>query len=73
MQATGNKPPGNVPAKAKYLISDIAMCNQYFGVSVKTPSAFPINTLNAQRLLTALTEETVKKKCFGNTFPIYFF
>eukprot|EP01127_Copromyxa_protea_P012166 TRINITY_DN3137_c0_g1_i1.p1 TRINITY_DN3137_c0_g1~~TRINITY_DN3137_c0_g1_i1.p1 ORF type:complete len:222 (-),score=53.85 TRINITY_DN3137_c0_g1_i1:58-723(-) len=55
MQAAGNKPPGLVPSKGKYMLKDLNRLQDYFGVHpLKYPSRFPINTLPAQRTLAAL-------------------
>ena len=50
MQATGNRPPGAVPAKGKYLTTDLARWAKIYGISFTFNSVFPQNTLNALRL-----------------------
>lgn len=34
----GNRPPGMVPAKAKYMGKDIARISQYFKIPLRVPS-----------------------------------
>ncbi|KAK3111671.1 hypothetical protein LTR53_012839 [Teratosphaeriaceae sp. CCFEE 6253] len=48
---TGNKPPGELPAKAAYSTFDSKRAQQYFGLSFTTPSFFPILSLRPQRSL----------------------
>ena len=57
MQATGNRPPGTVPAKAKYLSVDVPRCAARYGLTYKLNPAFPINTLKLLRASLALQEE----------------
>ncbi|RPA97512.1 thioredoxin-like protein [Choiromyces venosus 120613-1] len=48
--ATGNQPPGTLPAKAAYLAIDIENAKRYFGLSaLKKPSVFPVLTVKPQR------------------------
>ena len=56
MQATGNRPPGAVAAKAQYMMKDLARLAraQRLDVALSPPPRFPINTIQAQRALTAL-------------------
>ncbi|KAK5719929.1 hypothetical protein LTR15_007202 [Elasticomyces elasticus] len=48
---SGNKPPGELPAKAKYSKFDSKRAQKYFGLSFETPSFFPILSLRPQRSL----------------------
>jgi len=52
MQATGNQPPAMLPARGKYLMTDIARTAEWLGLSCQTPSNFPANSIHAQRILT---------------------
>lgn len=55
MSATGNKPPGSLPAKGAYMEKDLSRMARYHGaplVPLKDPRVM-FNTLGAQRLLTA--------------------
>ncbi|KAI9016067.1 DSBA-like thioredoxin domain-containing protein [Hyaloraphidium curvatum] len=56
--ATGNKPPGSLPAKARYNQHDMARLKAFFDVPImdQSPSKFPVVSLKAQRLLVALRE-----------------
>ncbi len=51
MQATGNAPPTSVPARAVYLMQDLARSSRYFDVPLTFPAAFPANTIMPMRLL----------------------
>ena len=53
MQATKNSPPGNIPEKGIYLISDIQLWAKHYGIPYRTNSIFPQNTLKALRLAIA--------------------
>ena len=48
-QATGNASPAEVPAKARYLDSDLARWAQAWGLKIASNPAFPINTLALMR------------------------
>ena len=48
-KATDNKPPGNVEAKAKWMMKDIKMYADSYNVEFKTNDAFPVNTLYLMR------------------------
>jgi len=54
--ATGNTPPGNLPAKAAYGKIDLPRMKHYFEVPImdNSPSKFPVVSLKAQRLLCAI-------------------
>jgi len=53
MQASGNRPPGSVPAKGAYLNKDLARWAKRYGMVFKFNSIFPQNTLKALRLAIA--------------------
>mmetsp|Transcript_19680 Transcript_19680/g.27141 ORF Transcript_19680/g.27141 Transcript_19680/m.27141 type:complete len:221 (+) Transcript_19680:69-731(+) len=53
MNMTGNKPPMALAARQGYLAHDIHRMADWAGVSIQMPATFPVNTLPAQRLLTA--------------------
>ena len=48
-KATDNKPPGAVPAKAKWMFNDISMFAKKYNVDFKMNEAFPVNTLYLMR------------------------
>ena len=50
MKATGNSPPGTVPAKGRYLGKDLHRWANHYGIPFRFNSIFPQNTLNALRL-----------------------
>jgi 2-hydroxychromene-2-carboxylate isomerase len=53
MQATGNRPPGTVEAKGKYLSVDVDRWVERYAVEYHMNSVFPQNTLSALRLAIA--------------------
>jgi len=53
-QATGNRAPITVPAKGKYLFTDLARFARRYGVLLNTNPHFPINTLALMRAATGL-------------------
>ncbi len=50
MKATGNSPPGTVPAKGRYLARDLRRWAKHYDVPFRFNSIFPQNTLSALRL-----------------------
>ncbi|MBI3185648.1 MAG: 2-hydroxychromene-2-carboxylate isomerase [Myxococcales bacterium] len=48
-KATGNHPPGEVPAKARYLLVDLHRWAERYAVPFRWPSTFPIPSLLALR------------------------
>ena len=50
-KATGNDLPIKLPPKARWMVSDMKLWADYYGVPVRIPSRFPIVTLRAQRAL----------------------
>lgn len=53
-KATGNASPVSVPAKAKWMLADLARAAKRFGVPMHFNPHFPINTLYLMRGATAL-------------------
>jgi len=53
-KATGNASPNEVPAKARYSITDLARFAQRYDVPLVFNPHFPINTLNLMRAITAV-------------------
>lgn len=53
-EATGNKMPASVPAKAKYMFKDLQLWARHYGVPFHFPKLFPINSLLPQRVLSAV-------------------
>lgn len=52
-KATSNNSPMMVPAKARYSMLDLSRWAKLWDIPVKMNPNFPINTLNAMRLITA--------------------
>jgi 2-hydroxychromene-2-carboxylate isomerase len=50
MQATGNRPPGTVEAKGRYLQTDIERWAKRYSLAFRMNPLFPQNTLKALRL-----------------------
>ena len=48
-KATGNASPVSVPAKGKWMFSDMKLWAQHYGVPLKFNPHFPINTLSLMR------------------------
>lgn len=57
MNATGNVPPGTVPAKGKYMNRDLVRCAARFDIAFTLNPHFPVNTLTLQRAAVALLDE----------------
>jgi 2-hydroxychromene-2-carboxylate isomerase len=53
-KATGNVSPNEVPAKARYSITDLHRFARRYGVPLNFNPHFPINTLNIMRAVTAV-------------------
>lgn len=59
MQATGNRPPGSIEAKRRYLHADIAGWARRYQLPLTMNPLFPQNTLNALRLALLAEREGV--------------
>ncbi len=57
MQATGNRPPGTVAAKGRWMSDDLARFAARDGVPFAMNPHFPLNTLPLLRIATALKGE----------------
>ncbi len=57
MNATGNVPPGSVPAKGKYMSRDLVRCAARFDIAFTLNPHFPVNTLTLQRAAVSLLDE----------------
>lgn len=58
MQATGNRPPATLPARAKYLKFDLTRAAQYYQTERLTPPPFfPMNSLFPQRCATFMKQK----------------
>jgi len=57
MQASGNSPPATVPAKGKYMFTDISRWVKRYGIALSFNPHFPVNTIRPMRgALVALEE-----------------
>lgn len=52
-KATGNDMPARLPAKAKWMLQDMALWARDYDVPFRMPSRFPLITLRTQRALAA--------------------
>ncbi len=52
-KAAGNEMPARVPAKARWMLEDMARWSTHYGIPFKMPSRFPLLTLRTQRALAA--------------------
>lgn len=52
-EATGNRPPVTVPAKGKYLFSDLKLWSKFYGIPFRFPDKFPISSLLPMRAASA--------------------
>ena len=68
MQATGNNPPGAVPAKRIYLNKDLDRWASRYGIPFRVNSIFPQNTLGALRLGVAAQRRGVFKDVHQGLF-----
>lgn len=58
-EATGNRMPAAVPAKGKYMMSDLQRWSAYYGVPFRFPSVFPVNSKLVQRIAAVLPAEQI--------------
>lgn len=59
-KATGNTGPAfTIPAKMPYMFTDLARLCRHYGLPLKTPPAFPMNSVTVQRCLCAAAEADV--------------
>jgi len=58
MAASGNAPPGFLPARGKYMLKDLQRNQNYFEIGkFSIPKSFPPNTLLPQRLLSIFASQ----------------
>ncbi|NKB47749.1 MAG: 2-hydroxychromene-2-carboxylate isomerase [Alphaproteobacteria bacterium] len=57
MQATGNSPPGTVPAKGQYMDRDMVRCATRYDIPFTLNVYFPVNTLALQRAAVAILDQ----------------
>tara|TARA_A100001037_G_C14891281_1_gene518529 strand:- start:120 stop:722 length:603 start_codon:yes stop_codon:yes gene_type:complete len=54
MNASGNKPPGTVAAKGRYMNRDMERCAERYKIEFSLNKHFPVNTLSLQRIAVGL-------------------
>jgi 2-hydroxychromene-2-carboxylate isomerase len=64
MQATGNRPPGTVAAKARYMTEDLARCTQRYGLELSMNPHFPMNTRGLTRATIGLAADPARQQAF---------
>lgn len=52
-KAVGNQPPALIPAKAAWMISDLARWARLYEVPFRMPDTFPINAMKGHRMILA--------------------
>ena len=72
MEATGNKPPGALPVRGKYLTKDIKRWAKNYGIPFKFNSIFPQNTLKSLRLSLAAQNHGVFNNIHQSLFDAMF-
>lgn len=65
MQATGNRPPGLVPAKGAYMMTDLNRCAARHGLSIRMNPHFPmVNTRGLLRATIGLADDPDMQRRF---------
>lgn len=59
MKAVGNQPPALLPARGRYLFTDLRRWAAFYGVPFTMPTPFPAPTLLAMRALVALPPDAL--------------
>lgn len=62
MKSVGNVPPAQLPARGRYLFTDLRRWARFYGVPFVLPSSFPVNSLPAMRALIGLPAEQLLPK-----------
>jgi 2-hydroxychromene-2-carboxylate isomerase len=57
-KATGNEMSARIPAKARWMLGDMAMWSRHYAIPFRVPSRFPLMTLRTQRALAAVERTT---------------
>ncbi|MBA3465509.1 MAG: 2-hydroxychromene-2-carboxylate isomerase [Deltaproteobacteria bacterium] len=60
-KATTNEMPARVPAKARWMLEDMARWAEHYGIPFRMPSRFPLLTLRTQRALAAAERNDAEK------------
>lgn len=72
MEATGNRPPGTVPAKGAYMRRDLKRWAKRYGIEFNMNSHFPQNTLSALRLALVAQDEGTFERIHQPLFDAMF-
>lgn len=65
MQSTGNRPPGMVPAKGAYMMTDLLRCTSRYGLDFRMNPYFPmVNTRVLLRATCGLANNPAEQKRF---------
>ena len=65
MQATGNRPPGMVPAKNAYMLKDLNRCAARYGLSIRMNPHFPmVNTRGLLRATIGMANDPAEQQRF---------
>ncbi|MDQ3033095.1 MAG: 2-hydroxychromene-2-carboxylate isomerase [Myxococcota bacterium] len=70
-KATGNAPPAQVAAKARWMGDDLERWAAHYGVPYELASRFPLNTLSTQRALAAADLEGGQAALRALTMPLF--
>jgi 2-hydroxychromene-2-carboxylate isomerase len=70
-KATGNGPPAQIPAKARWMQKDLELWAAHYGVPYRFPSRFPLITLPTQRVLVAADLEGGQAALRALTLPLF--
>jgi len=59
MKEAENRPPLTIPNKGRYMVHDMKLTNEYFGIDFSMPKDFPnaVKTINTVRFLRQLKDE----------------
>lgn len=70
-KSTGNSPPAQVAAKARWMREDLERWAAHYGVPYRLSSRFPLNTLATQRALAAAELEGGQAALRALTLPLF--
>ncbi|PWN95457.1 thioredoxin-like protein [Tilletiopsis washingtonensis] len=64
MQISGNKPPITVQNKGRWMNEDMSRAEVFYGLKLRMPTGFPVNTQYAQCVLRALQDAGIESAPF---------
>lgn len=56
MRSVGNQPPATLPARGRYMLTDLHRWSAYYGIPFRFAPYFPSSTVAAMRVLVSLPE-----------------